>query len=83
MTDLEQMLSYTGKTLLVYDLCLHLTLSSVIWNLPCVQGWELRQPNSGGDGSGEAFEGPNLWAGGPRERAGQPEGMARGEHQTP
>lgn len=48
----------------------------------CSQGWELGQPNPGGDGAGEAFKGPKLWIGGTGERTGQPEGMAGGEHQS-
>lgn len=48
----------------------------------CVQGRELWQPKQGGARAGEPFEGPNLRTGGSRKSAGQPEGMARGEHHT-
>lgn len=65
-----------------YMICIF-NLHFLICYLPCVQGRKLRQPNSGGGGAGKGFEGTNLWAGGPRERAGQPEVMAGGEHQTP
>lgn len=73
MTDVLHLLSSNGRDLLVHILC----------SPHGVQGWELGQPNSGGDGACEALEGPDLWAGGQREGAGRPEGAAGGEHPFP